>query len=45
MADPGHDEHHVMLDWLGLDDACRFDPTAVAAEDIGDELALSGAGR
>lgn len=27
LADPGHEEHQEMLDWLGLDDLSQFDPT------------------
>lgn len=45
LADPSHDEHQDMLEWLGLTDASEFDPTAVPAEDIDYELALSGASR
>jgi len=45
LADPSHDEHQDMLDWLGLTDASQFDPTAVPTEDIDYELALSGASR
>lgn len=45
LADPNHDEHQEMLEWLGLDDASEFDPAAVATEDIDYELALSGASR
>ena len=43
LADPDHDEHQDMLEWLGLDNASEFDPAAVATEDIDYELALSGA--
>lgn len=43
LADPTHDQHQEMLDWLGLDDASAFDPGAVAADDLEEELALSGA--
>jgi hypothetical protein len=45
LADPHHDEHQEMLEWLGLNDASEFDPAAVSTEDISCELALSGAGR
>jgi hypothetical protein len=45
LADPNHDEHQDMLEWLGLTDASDFDPTAVPTEDIAYELALSGASR
>lgn len=43
LADPDHDEHQEMLEWLGLDNASEFDPAAVATENIDYELALSGA--
>jgi hypothetical protein len=45
LADPRHDEHREMLEWLGLDNASEFNPAAVPAEHIDYELALSGAGR
>ncbi len=45
LADPSHDEHQDMLEWLRLTDASEFDPTAVPTEDIDYELALSGASR
>jgi Plasmid pRiA4b ORF-3-like protein len=27
LADPGHEEHQDVLDWLGLDHSAQFDPT------------------
>lgn len=45
LADPSHDEHQDMLEWLGLTDASECDPTAVPTDDIDYELALSGASR
>ena len=45
LADPSHDEHPDMLEWLGLDNASEFDPAAVTTEDIDHELALTGASR
>ena len=45
LANPDHDEHQEMLDWLGLDNASEFDPAAVATENIDYELAVSGASR
>jgi len=39
LADPAHDEHREMLEWLGLDNAGDFDPRAIATEDIDYELA------
>ncbi len=41
LADPNHDEHQDMLEWLGLDNASEFDPAAVTTEDIDHELALT----
>lgn len=45
LADPSHDEHQERLEWLGLDDASEFDPTAIPTSDIDHELALNGANR
>jgi hypothetical protein len=45
LADPNHDEHQDMLEWLGLDNASEFDPAAVTTEDINHEVALTGASR
>jgi hypothetical protein len=45
LADPNHDEHQEMLEWLGLDNASEFDPAAVAIDEVEHELALSGASR
>ena len=45
LADPDHDEHQQMLEWLDLDNASEFDPGAVTTEDIDYELALTGASR
>lgn len=45
LADPSHDQHQEMLDWLGLDNASEFNPAAVATDDIEEELALNGASR
>jgi hypothetical protein len=45
LADPDHDEHQQMLEWLGLDNASEFDPAAVTTEGIDYELALTGASR
>jgi hypothetical protein len=45
LADPSHDEHKDMLEWLGLDTAGEFDPTAVPTDNIDYELALNGASR
>lgn len=45
LDDPGHEQHREMLDWLGLDNAPDFDPSAVATDQIDHELALSSVGR
>ncbi len=37
LADPSHDEHQDMLEWLGLEDATEFDPLTIPS----DERALS----
>jgi len=29
LADPGHEQHQEMLDWLGLDNSSAFDPNAI----------------
>jgi hypothetical protein len=34
-----------MLEWLGLENACEFDPAAVPSDNIDHELALTGASR
>lgn len=43
LADPTHERHQEMLDWLGLEDAAAFDPREVKTDEIEEELALSGA--
>ena len=45
LADPNHDQHQEMLEWLALNDASEFDPNAVATENIDYELALTSASR
>ena len=45
LADPRHDEHQQMLEWLGFEHASEFDPTAVATEQINYALALNDASR
>jgi len=45
LADPSHDEHQQMLEWLDLNDANEFAPAAVATDAIDHQLALSGASR
>jgi len=44
LADPTHDRHEEMLDWLALAGASAFDPGGVDEDEIEEELALSGAG-
>jgi hypothetical protein len=41
LADPSHEEHQEMLEWLGLDNANEFDPTAATTDNIQKELALT----
>jgi len=45
LADPSHEQHQEMLDWIGLDSASEFDPGAVATDEIDEELALSSVNR
>lgn len=45
LADPSHDQHQEMLDWLGLDITSAFDPNAIATDQIEQELTLNGASR
>ena len=40
LADPTHERHEEMLEWLGLDDHTGFDPAAVAADDAENQVAL-----
>lgn len=42
LADPHHPEHGERLEWLGLDDAGRFDPAAFDADEVNRVLAKSG---
>lgn len=34
LADPTHKEHEEMLEWLGLETAAEFDPTAFDADEV-----------
>lgn len=45
LADPGHEQHREMLDWLGLEHSSAFDPDTVATDHIEQELALSSVRR
>lgn len=39
LADPGHEQHEEMLEWLGLDDAADFDPTEFSVDEMNEQLA------
>lgn len=39
LADPQHPEHEERLEWLGLDDASRFDPAAFDVDEVNRALA------
>ena len=45
LADPSHQQHQEMLDWLGLENSSAFDPNAVTTDQVEQELALNGASR
>lgn len=45
LADPDDDEHPRMLEWLGLDSAAQFDPTAFDLEEANDLLEGAYGGR
>jgi hypothetical protein len=45
LADPSHEQHQEMLDWLGLDNSSAFDPNAVTIDQIEEEVALNGTSR
>lgn len=45
LADPRHEQHQEMLDWLGLENSSAFDPDVTATDQIEQELALNGASR
>jgi hypothetical protein len=40
LADPGHEEHQFMLDWLGLDSRDQFDPAHFDPDDADRRLAV-----
>jgi hypothetical protein len=42
MADPGHEQHQEMLDWLCLASADSFDPKAFSIDDVNARLARLG---
>ena len=43
LADPHHEQHQEMLDWLGLDTSSAFDPKTITIDEIEQDLALAGA--
>ena len=45
LANPSHEQHQKMLEWLGLENGSDFDPNAVPNDNISYELALTGASR
>jgi hypothetical protein len=45
LADPSHEQHQEMLDWLGLDNTNAFDPNTVTLDQLEEEVALNGASR
>jgi len=38
LADPGHEEHKDLLDWLGLDSAADFDPARFRLDEVNARL-------
>jgi hypothetical protein len=42
LADPSHEQHKEMLDWLGLEHSSAFDPNAVTIDQLAQEVALNG---
>jgi hypothetical protein len=34
LADPSHEDHADMLEWLGIETAAEFDPRAFDADDV-----------
>ncbi len=42
LADPSHEQHKEMLDWLGLEHPSAFDPNAVTIDQLAQEVALNG---
>lgn len=45
LADPGHEQHQEMLDWLGLDSGDDFDPKAFSVDHVNDRLSFVAKGR
>ncbi len=44
LSDDAHEEHHEMLEWLGLQNASEFDPTAFDIDEANEALAVTGSG-
>ncbi len=38
LADPDHEEHEDLLDWLGLDSAADFDPARFRLDEVNARL-------
>jgi hypothetical protein len=45
LADPGHEDHDDMLDWLGLESADEFNPAASDTVEINEVLDMTAATR
>ncbi len=45
LADPAHEEHEDMLEWLGLDNGSEFDPARFDVDEVNGALGLVGAAR
>jgi Plasmid pRiA4b ORF-3-like protein len=45
LANPASEEHDAMLEWLGLDSADDFDPTAFDVDETNDILGMATASR
>ena len=41
LAEPDHEDHDAMVDWLGLDSADEFDPAACDVDEINEVLGLT----
>ncbi|HYZ54697.1 MAG TPA: plasmid pRiA4b ORF-3 family protein [Streptosporangiaceae bacterium] len=40
LADPDHEQHEEMLEWLGLDDAAEFDPAEFSVDEVNERLTV-----
>lgn len=45
LADPSHDDHEEMLEWLGLDSSSEFDPASFDVGEANEALGFQGAAR